>query len=431
MISVVLITNAFVWYYCISEFLKDIMNTLTIDQYTSILIWSAHFGGIIGSAIIGALIIKKIKSRTNFLILWMVLGTISSVTSMLVDLTNIATLFSVALFLGISLGIGMPCCMGYFTESIGTERRGRVAGIMLLLTGVFMVVFGLISGSIISQILIFSAWKIFGLMFLLIFKGTKEDALEKVVKPKSYQSLTNQRSFILYLVPWIMFSLITYLTAPIQNDSISSSYISFMLITGNALIAIFGVVGGFLLDIVGRKRMSILGFVLLGLGYAALGLDVSNMLSWYFYTIVDGIAWGILFVIFVVTIWGDLSYNRPSDMFYAIGVTPFFISKFLQLSIGSQIAADIPATSIFSLTAFFLFLAVLPLVYAPETLPEKTMKDRELKNYVDKAQKMAQKENDKRQNKEKEKPAKEESPEKKKENGKEYEEARELAEKYY
>jgi len=38
-----------------------------------------------------------------------------------------------------------------------------------------------------------------------------------------------------------------------------------------------------------------------------------------------------------------------------------------------------------------LFLAVLPLVYAPETLPEKQMKDRELKNYIDKAQRVKEK----------------------------------------
>jgi hypothetical protein len=40
---------------------------------------------------------------------------------------------------------------------------------------------------------------------------------------------------------------------------------------------------------------------------------------------------------------------------------------------------------IFSFASVFLFLAVLPLIYAPETLPEKTMKDRDLKSYIEKA----------------------------------------------
>jgi hypothetical protein len=42
----------------------------------------------------------------------------------------------------------------------------------------------------------------------------------------------------------------------------------------------------------------------------------------------------------------------------------------------------------FSFASFFLFLAVIPLMYAPETLPEKTIKDRELKSYLEKAQKV-------------------------------------------
>ena len=49
----------------------------------------------------------------------------------------------------------------------------------------------------------------------------------------------------------------------------------------------------------------------------------------------------------------------------------------------------------FRLLHFFLFIAVLPLVYAPETLPEKVMKDRDLNSYVENAKKKAQKESGK------------------------------------
>jgi hypothetical protein len=37
----------------------------------------------------------------------------------------------------------------------------------------------------------------------------------------------------------------------------------------------------------------------------------------------------------------------------------------------------------FSWASFFLFLAVLPSIYALETLPEKTIKERELKECVE------------------------------------------------
>jgi MFS family permease len=190
-----------------------------------------------------------------------------------------------------------------------------------------------------------------------------------------------------------MFSLITNLTTPMQSEIIGKSTVELLIIVENILIGIFAVVGGFFSDAVGRKRVAIVGFVLLGLGYSVLGIypNPEELFVWYFYIAADGIAWGMLFTVFVVTIWGDLSQTQPSDKHYAIGVLPFFISKFLQLTIGRNLADAIPSTAIFSFTALFLFLAVLPLVYAPETLPEKTMRDRELKIYIEKAEKIKQK----------------------------------------
>jgi len=51
----------------------------------------------------------------------------------------------------------------------------------------------------------------------------------------------------------------------------------------------------------------------------------------------------------------------------------------------------IPNTSAFSLASFFLFLAVLPLLYAPETLPEKKIELRRLRKYVETAKKFQRK----------------------------------------
>jgi hypothetical protein len=96
-------------------------------------------------------------------------------------------------------------------------------------------------------------------------------------------------------------------------------------------------------------------------------------------------------------------------------------------------AKSISITSSFSLASFFLFLAIIPLLYAPETLPEKSMKDRELKNYLETAQKFAQKETEKKQYNTK---SQKESDGEKEENQEEQKspediEAQKLAEKYY
>jgi hypothetical protein len=45
----------------------------------------------------------------------------------------------------------------------------------------------------------------------------------------------------------------------------------------------------------------------------------------------------------------------------------------------------------FSLASFFLFLAILPLIYAPETLPEKRIQERKIKKYAEEAKKVVEK----------------------------------------
>jgi steroid 5-alpha reductase family enzyme len=115
------------------------------------------------------------------------------------------------------------------------------------------------------------------------------------------------------------------------------------------------------------------------------------MNGWIFYTLVDGIAWGAFYTIFLITLWGDLAQGRSSEKYYAIGGLPYLFSNFMRLWLGSYVADAVTSSAVFSFASIFLFLAVLPLVYAPETLPEKTIKDRELKQYIDKAKKISEK----------------------------------------
>lgn len=147
-ISIVLVTNAFVWYYFVIGLLENIVKTAQFDQSTTLLIWALHFAGIIFSALIGALLAKKVN-RSKFILFWMLLGVILSISSIVVDLTSLPSILLLSLLFGVSLGLGMPSCMGYFSEKIKIEKRGRVGGIIFLLSGLIMV--GL--GSLLAEIL--------------------------------------------------------------------------------------------------------------------------------------------------------------------------------------------------------------------------------------------------------------------------------------
>ena len=387
--SVMLVANPLVWYYVISVILQE-AGTNTPE---SLLIWGMHIFGVVSSAIGGSLIPKRFNEK-KFFLLWMILGIISPFTLVAFN-SSIILASIIALFLGISFGLGMPLCMRYYANAIPIEKRGRISGITMLIfaTGMVLLIFVpsndlLIIGGILTL------WRLSGLLIFLwsrlpITNTTKETAI------MPYKSLISQQPFILYLIPWAIFSALNYVTEPIQSNLIGAQIATEYAFAQNVLIVIFAMIGGFLSDYFGRKRTAIIGFVMVGISVASLGIFPESLFSWYFNIVVSGMAWGFLFVIFIFTIWGDLSGSIPSDKYYALGVTPFFISQFIGFTTGNYLAGFVPAYALFSFTALFLFLAILPLIYAPETLPEKVMKDRDLKSYVESAKKKAEKENEK------------------------------------
>lgn len=382
-LNIFLVANPLVWYYTVIIVLQENLGMMSINALTTFLIWCLHFFGLIVSALIGATLTKNVK-REQLLKLWILSSVFSSLTLILINTPSLLAISFLSILCGVSLGWGMPTCMGHYTECVPVENRGRTSGLAMLATGIGIAMFSVIKISDIVLLgIILAAWRASS---LFIFRFLKPSMIKQKTSA-SYKSIINQRAFIMYFIPWLMFSLVNYLSTPLESGLIGTVHQSTeVLPTFQAgIMGIAAVIGGFLVDSVGRKRVAIAGFVLIGLGTSVLGIYPKNLLSWYFSAITDGAAFGFLLVIFVLTIWGDLSYDAPSDKLYALGVTPFFISKFLELTIGESIAAGIEPYALFSFTAFFLFLAVLPLVYAPETLPEKHIRERELKSYLEKA----------------------------------------------
>ena len=224
-INIVLVTNAFVWYFFIMTILQTIGKKTEISAESAALMWMIHFASIIISAIIGAALARRIN-RTKFITLWLLFGTIVSCLSIAIDLTYLPNVYLLSLLFGVSLGIGMPSCMGYFSDKIAVEKRGLTAGVIFLLTGLLMSVFSSISeGSVGLQTIILSGWRALCLIIFVAysyFSSTKLITPPSVEKPPHYKSVLTQRSVLVYLIPWTLFSLITYLSVPIQNTKSSA-----------------------------------------------------------------------------------------------------------------------------------------------------------------------------------------------------------------
>jgi MFS family permease len=428
-INIVLVANALVWYLCIFNFLKATSIQRGFTGNDLVLIVGVNLLGLILSALLSSRVIQKFQRRLAFLTYWMLAGLALSPLPLLINSTALEGLIATSTVIGIYFGIGLPILMGYFAAATRTENRARLGGIIILINGIGFPLLSLLATT--DALLTTTAlaiWRLAGLIILLLLKP-QEQVISKQSTP-SFQAIISNRSFYLYFFPWLAFSLVNDLSFPVLHNFFQSDFLAVSSTVDTALAGIFALFVGFFADYVGRKRLILFGFALLGLGYAALGLFPGNSFSWWFYICADGIAWGSFTALFLMTLWGDLASGQNGEKYYILGFLPYLISNFTRVSMGEYVASKVTnEVAVFSFASFFLFAAVLPIFLAPETLPEKAMKERDLKNYLDKAQKIAEKENKKQKKsskgkRQKSEPIQEKSPE-------EYEEARKLAEKYY
>jgi MFS family permease len=381
----ILLVNVFVWFSytsSIARYLIELSETLTI-------FYTVSFCSVVISMLIGSLIVDKLLSRRNLLATWTIVGVFSSFLPALLGVSNVMEVTGLSLLFGISFGLGLPAALACVKENTFPENRARFGSIVLLamLVGMAGSSF-LLSSDVLVDSLIAACWRMFGLLAILLIGSERSDANERKL---SFLSILRDRSFLLYMVPWISFSLVNYLAMSVGERVYGEQFVTSISLIENVVVGVSALFAGFAADIIGRKRTLIFGFVALGMGYAILGIFPSNFVAWFFYTAADGIAWGVILVMFWFTIWGDLAHEKRSEKYYALGILPYSLTSLLRVTFGPLITSSVSEYAIFSMAAFFLFVAVVPLMYAPETLPEKKIKERELRVYLEKAKKVKEK----------------------------------------
>ena len=427
--SILLVVNTFVWYITTYAIFNTIINGLYVIETEKLGLFAIYFSSIAITAIPGSKYF--VRARTKSLGAWLFMGALATLLLTTFSGDGILTDAFLALFFGASIGIGLPSCLSYFADSTSVEKRGFVGGVIWSTVGITVLLFAFLISNLglWEAIILLTIWRFLGgICFSVLNRSRTKPATQKA---PGYLELLRKKEILLYLFPWVMFSIINFAEAPLLERVFGAENFAFMQFVEFALVGIFATLGGVVADFVGRKRVVIAGFVMLGIEYAALSAFSTSQAAFYLFLILDGITWGLLFSVLFMAIWGDLAENREKEKYYTLGGLPFILAAFLSVLIKTY-ARDIPATTAFSFASFFLFLAVLPLMYAPETLPEKTMKSRELKNYTEKALQRAKKEAEKNQKKRSDGAEKETDKGKEEaEESLEEEEARKLAEKYY
>ncbi|MGD0495798.1 MAG: hypothetical protein ABSB28_07120 [Candidatus Bathyarchaeia archaeon] len=383
-----LVFNSLVWYTLTYALYNDAINGLRAPFSETLIFFTVYYAGIACSGILGAMFSPS--ARETYLLLWMFAGAI--MTAFLPTIANNSTSVNIliSLFLGIVAGMGLPSCLAYFADTTVVENRGLYGGITWGTIGFGTLIFLVLVSplDLASAFATLAAWRIFGLV-VFFFLSRSWGRTQQRHSSSSYRSILQRREMVLYLVPWVMFSLVNFSEAPVLERLFGDSYV-FVEFVEFAITGFSAVVGGLLSDLVGRKRVVITGFIILGIGYAVLSLFSEMQFSGYLYTVLDGFAWGMFASVFFMTLWGDLAGDYRREKYYALGGIPYFLAGFLPIIV-KPYAGMIQTATAFSLASFFLFLAVLPLMYAPETLPEKTIQQRELGKYVDDAKKFKEK----------------------------------------
>jgi MFS family permease len=375
-----------VWYTYAYALLESIVETVVPSYFDDVFICITTFETII-TIILGSLIVGKVIKRKSLLLGSALAGAIASL--MLAAPLKTPGILILTFLFSISLGISLPAVISIFKEITREENRGRLGSIMMLSIAIgIMGLRFLMSNDMFLNSLILTSLRFFEVVGVLLLGEVLEG---KRGESPSFSSILGSRSVLLYFFPWVMFSLVNYLGWPVIAKIHGLDFVSFLVFVGNIVTGVSALLAGFVADIVGRKRTLIFGFIIFGLGYALLGIFPFNAYVWQFYAFVDGFAWGIFYVLFFFTIWGDLAHEKSSEKFYAIGIIPYILSDFLRETFGPLITEMVSEYAIFSFAAFFLFLAVVPLMFAPETLPEKTLRERELRSYIEKAKRVREK----------------------------------------
>lgn len=386
-----LLFSALVWYSMTIHLKNRLLENLLLSHAS--IIDALYFGGIIGSSLIGTVLVRKIR-RDHFLFAWIIWGVVASLLPTLICTASWEWVASAFTFLGITFGLGMPTCLSFFIDGITIERRGVIGGLTLLVTSVVSVPLSLLVQ--VTDLTSFSAtlvgWRLFSLlMFYTLYPhgvSLRESSREEP-EHTTFASTIRVRTFTLYFISWLIFSLIDSFEGVIIGEHFDPSLVMASDVVVAVTSALFVCFGGILADRIGRKRIVSFGFVALGLAYAIVGFAGFNDF-WPLYSVIDGAAGGVFMITFVLLIWGDLSPQQSTEKYYAIGNIPFFASRIIRAPAMSYVGFVEPFSA-FSVAAFFLFVAVLPIMFASETLPEKIMEKRKLKEYLEKAKKAKEK----------------------------------------
>ncbi len=381
---ILLYSPSLAWFYIAQIFLLNrIVISLELVPTWEVVGQLLFFASVIFSAVIGSNM-SETYNRKSLLQFWIASNIVVTISALAVQ--ELASFLFLSVLAGFSFGFGYPSCSAFFADSTMEEERGRVAGLLILTTFLFLAMIISISSTFVFDLVQLLILSIF-LRGLSIVTLLTDPCERYASKRKSWLGILRTRIFLKYLVPWIIFNTAVGISALIDGWVSTSPQFELVFRQGQTLmyvgVSVSAIVSGFFSDSFGRKKTIIFGLATLGISYALLGLATSST-TYLLTKITYGSAWGILMVNYGLAVTGDLGSRGSKEKFFALGVTIPLILTIIGSLLSEVLGFSEPPHIVSQALSILLFVSVVPLLSAPETLSEEKLRDRTIKKHIQK-----------------------------------------------
>lgn len=359
------------WYALATDLVPKVFQTPLVEGFN----WTGFgFDFMMASSMLAASLILKKQDRL-LILRFCAFATIF--LTLMLSLTSTSEMAIILLSsLGIPAGVASLALVTWFSEITVPIERGRVAGAVIafsLLFGSFIVVFSRslgATGSLGALLALNST-----IIVLSFLKHEKPHA----DKPESSVPRFG-KNYILYLAAWAFISMYNGFLSPlfgIYMKSVQGSGFVLEYMAG----CVFALLGGFLMDWYGRKPLLLLGIAFLGVSTSLIAF-ASNSYTFNLVYMASGVSWALFLPTFYLFIWVEAS--KSSRVFaLALGLAIFHFMR----SIGSVVyplLSQMQPIGLASISSIIIFLSMVPLVLANETLSQEERESLRFSSYIHK-----------------------------------------------
>jgi len=351
----------FLTFISILNYLPAQLVSSVVDLY---IVQALQYFAIASTLIIANRVFPGIKKTSTFFASFATL----SVEGILLVISS-SVIIRLAIFFAMigTFSIVLLSLFNWFWSMTEPEERGRIIGFVGLvsLPLYFLTSEVLVANLDFAQTGLSGVLLTLGVLIFLLVAPRKF-----LSKQKSEVATNEKRTVILYAIPWLLFSLVNatfalYISRSVAEQVSPSFYLSLLGIQV-AGVSIGALVGGVIADLFGRKPSLMLSLTLYGISSALLGLTPNGIVFLFSYA-ANGISWGVLFVLYVFVVWGDLATEKTAGRMFSIGLAIYYSA----LGVGRLIPSldRIPLVAAALASCLLIFPLNLPILFAPELLP--------------------------------------------------------------